>query len=166
MPAEMRGVFRGGSTSETNPLPGTPIWCARASCLSLSKRRNPYGSRKTRHKAPCEAQKVFKAHKRLFSNQEQAVPIGAGSGKSRGSLCVSRPAREKAAVPAAVDSARGRGGPVERVDVRTADSRIESGRSYAGSQSSGGHRGEGRGGICGAGGNGAGGGASGEEGEG
>src|SRR5277367_3199137 len=134
MPAEMRGVFRGGSTSETNPLPGTPIWCARAPCLSLPKRRNPYGSRKTRHKAPCEAQEVFKAHKRFFSNQEQVVPIGAGSGESRGSLCVPRPAREKKAVPAAVDSARGCGGPVERVDVRPADSRFEGGRCDAGSQ--------------------------------
>src|SRR5271155_6160304 len=166
MPAEMRGVFRGGSTSETNPLPGTPMWCVRAPRLSLPKRRNPYGSRKTRHKAPCEAQKVFKAHKRLFSNQEQAVPVGAGSGESRGSIRVSRPAREETAVPAAVDSACWCGGPVERADVRPADSRIEGGGCDAGSQSSGGHRGEGCGGVCGAGGNGAGGGASGEEGEG
>ena len=75
------------------------------------------------------SQEVFKAHKRLFPNQEQVVPIRSGSGESRGSLCVSRPARQETAVPAIVDSTRGSSGAIERVDVRPADSRIEDGRS-------------------------------------
>src|SRR5450755_3118734 len=116
MPAEMPGASR-CSTPETNPLQCTLLWCARASCLSQSKRRNPYGSRKTRHKAPCEAQEVFKTHERLFSNKEQAVPVRSGSGESRGSLRVSRSPSEKAAVSAAVDSACGSGGAIEWVNV-------------------------------------------------
>src|ERR1700722_12139481 len=141
-------TLRGGSTPETSPWPSTLQFCVRVHpvCLYL-KGENPYGSRKTRHKAPCEAQKVFKAHKRLFSNKEQAVPIRSRSGESRGSLSVSRSPCEKAAVPQIVDSARGSGGAIEWVDVWSADSRAESCWRHAGSQSSGGHRCERCGGI-------------------
>src|SRR5580700_9870780 len=162
----MRSGQRGGSTPETNPLRhACGLVCARVLFVSPKKRRNPYGSRKTRHQATCASQEVFKAHQRLFSNQEQVVPVRTGSGESRGSLCVSRSARQKTAVPAIVDSTRGSGGAIERVDLRAADSRIEDGGCHAGPQGAGGHRGERCGGVRVAGGYGAGCGATGEKGE-
>src|ERR1035437_7288481 len=106
----MRRGDRGGCTPETNPLRHRCGSRVLASCLSPQKRRNPYGSRKARHQPTCASQEVFKAHKRLFSNKEQVVPVRTGSCESCGSLRVSRPAREETAVPAIVDSTRWSGG--------------------------------------------------------
>src|SRR5580698_2072886 len=48
---------------------------APASVVSLNRKGETHGSRKTRHKAPCAAQEVPQEDKRLFPHKEQAVPI-------------------------------------------------------------------------------------------
>src|SRR5579871_1614074 len=69
-------------------------FCARPHrVVSLNRKGETHGSRKTRHKAPCPPQEVPQEDQRLFPHKEQAVPIGTGSGESSGSLCVSRSPR-------------------------------------------------------------------------
>src|SRR5262249_43404969 len=112
-------------TPETNPLCSREICAARPVCLCNSTRRKTHGTRKTRHKTPGTAEEVPKEDKRIFPHKEQAVPVGAGSGESRGPLCEARPSREETRISPAVDSANRRGGAVEWHDLRPADSRIE-----------------------------------------
>src|SRR5258708_18758981 len=133
---------------ETNPLRKACFPRVRASRLSPTfKEKNPHGTRKTRHQAPCTAQEVPQEDQRLFPHEEQALPIGAGSGESRGPLCLPRPPREEAAVSSAVDSAHRRGRAAKWPDLRSVDSRAEGRGRRAGPQSAGGHRGEGRRGV-------------------
>jgi len=82
-------------------------------------------------KTPGTAEEVSQEDKRIFPHKEQAVPVGTRGGKSRGSLCEARPAREEAAISPAVDSANRRGGAAERDDVRAADSRVEGLRAWS-----------------------------------
>src|SRR5438046_1604782 len=90
-----------------------------------ANRRKTHGTRKTRHKTPGTAEEVSQEDQRIFPHKEQAVPVSAGGGESRGSLCEARPTREEEAISPAVDSAHRRGGAAERDDVRATDSRVE-----------------------------------------
>src|SRR5579863_4440078 len=50
---------------------------------SIRLKEQTHGSRKTRHKAPGTAEEVSQKDQGLFSYQEQALPVRAGSGQSR-----------------------------------------------------------------------------------
>src|SRR5215470_9243285 len=112
-------------TPETNPLCSRGICAARPVCLCNSIRRKTHGTRKTRHKTSGTAEEIPQEDQRIFPHKEQAVPVGAGSGESSGSLCEARPSSEKARVSPAVDSAYRRSGAFEWDDVRPVDSWIE-----------------------------------------
>src|SRR2546426_8536304 len=93
-------VLAGGglhcTTPETNPLRNACTFASAQPVLFPTKKEKPHGSRKTRHQAPRTAQEVPQADERLFSHQEQALPVRAGSGQSRRSLRQARPPRQKA----------------------------------------------------------------------
>src|ERR1700674_388162 len=106
-----------------------------------------HGTRKTRHQAPCTAQEVPQEDERLFPHEEQALPIGAGSGEPRGPLCEARSPRKEAPVSPPVDSTCRRGRAAKRHDLRSVDSRAEGRGHCAGPQGAGRHGGEGRRGV-------------------
>jgi len=92
--------------------------------------------------------KYLKRTKGFFPHQEQVVPVGSGSGQSRGSLREARPPCEEAAISPLVDPARGRRCSLERHHLRPVDSRTESRGHFRRPQGSGRHRRQRCGRIC------------------